>query len=81
MELIQNILKHAQANEAIIQFIISENILTISIEDNGIGFNKNNYKKGIGLISISNRIKLINAHWHFDTNENRGVVHFIKILL
>jgi signal transduction histidine kinase len=81
MELIQNIIKHAQASEAIIQFIISENILTVSIEDNGIGFNKNNYKKGVGLISISNRLKLINADWYFDTSNNKGVVHFIKILL
>jgi signal transduction histidine kinase len=58
-EVIQNIVKHAQANR--IEFSLTcDAQLTISISDNGKGFNPNLVKKGNGLHNIQQRAEEIN---------------------
>jgi signal transduction histidine kinase len=37
LELIQNIIKHAKASEAIVQFSYIDDVLSITVEDNGVG--------------------------------------------
>ncbi|MGM0566678.1 MAG: ATP-binding protein [Bacteroidota bacterium] len=68
-ELLQNAIKHSEAKQVRIQFLIDyENIITLAYEDNGKGFNyQNKSKTGIGLINIENRVKLINGKLNFDT--------------
>ena len=73
-ELLQNAIKHSSAKEVLLQFIVNkENELTVMYEDNGIGFDyeKNEKTKGVGLLNINNRIKLIDASIIFDSKKNR----------
>lgn len=60
-ELLQNILKHAKAKNAIIQISYHEKDLAITVEDDGVGMPKNIAEKadGMGLTSIRERIKSI----------------------
>ncbi|MDY8137621.1 sensor histidine kinase [Aquimarina sp. 2201CG5-10] len=60
-ELINNIVKHAKATEALIQINNYQNKLLITIEDNGIGFDKNSTIDGMGLQSIKSRVNFLNA--------------------
>lgn len=61
-ELINNIIKHAKATEALIQFNNHQNKLLITVEDNGVGFDKNLVvNDGIGLHNIKSRVSLLNA--------------------
>lgn len=60
-ELVANILKHSKATEAIIQFNFREDELFITVEDNGIGFDKSTISKGIGHKNIQTRIDFLNA--------------------
>ncbi|MBS1687587.1 MAG: sensor histidine kinase [Bacteroidetes bacterium] len=57
-ELIQNIIKHAKATEALLQINFFDEQLTITIEDNGSGFNTETVDKaaGLGLTNVRERI-------------------------
>jgi len=60
-ELVTNILKHSKATEAMIQFNYREDELFITVEDNGIGFDKNAISNGIGHKNVQTRIDFLNA--------------------
>lgn len=60
-ELLNNCLKHSNANKVVVKVGMNENKIQIMVKDNGVGFSEelaNNMKKGIGLRSIKNRIDL-----------------------
>lgn len=60
-ELLNNCLKHSNANKVAVKVGMNENKIQIMVKDNGVGFSEelaNNMKKGIGLRSIKNRIDL-----------------------
>jgi len=67
-ELVTNILKHSKATEALIQFNYREDELFITVEDNGIGFDKNVISKGIGHQNIQTRIDFLNAQINVDSS-------------
>ena len=81
----QNALKHSAAKNILIQFIINnDNELTIMYEDDGKGFDFDiAYKsKGLGLLNIENRIKLINTKITYDTMLNgKGTTAIITLPL
>ncbi|WP_281614407.1 7TM diverse intracellular signaling domain-containing protein [Flammeovirga sp. SubArs3] len=54
-ELLYNAEKHSEANSVHIQFFSDNNIGRIFYEDNGIGFNVNASKNGVGLANIRYR--------------------------
>lgn len=61
-ELINNVLKHSEAKQCIIQLIYFEDFLYVSIEDDGKGFDFNEQKNwGIGLKNINLRANYLNA--------------------
>lgn len=60
-ESISNVIKYAQANNVIVQISQNDNLLNLTIEDDGIGFDKNQITKGLGLKNIENRVQLING--------------------
>ncbi|MEO5967717.1 MAG: PAS domain S-box protein [Ferruginibacter sp.] len=57
-EQLRNIFKYAKATVIEIDLIIHEEKLKLRINDNGIGFEINNIKKGIGLANIKRRAEL-----------------------
>jgi signal transduction histidine kinase len=61
-ELLNNIVKHSRANKAIVQVSQQNTILSITIEDNGVGFNQKGIKsEGMGLYSLRSRVEAING--------------------
>lgn len=78
-ELITNTLKHANAKSIELQLNLIENIFSIIFEDNGKGFLIENYKEGIGLTNIKNRIHQLNGSVQIDTTPNRGTIFNIEI--
>ena len=68
-ELLQNAIKHSKSTRAYLQFSIENNKLILMYDDNGVGFNINHKtSKGIGLLNIENRVKLLKGEIHFDNN-------------
>jgi two-component system, NarL family, sensor kinase len=80
-ELINNTLKHAEATEVYVQLNQDDQHLTISVEDNGKGFdiNKLNQTKGIGIQNIENRVAYLNGKIDIQSSEGKGTLTFIEI--
>jgi signal transduction histidine kinase len=58
-ESLSNVLRHAKADQVIIEMRAALNELKLTIKDNGMGFSSETLKKGAGLKNIQNRIYLI----------------------
>jgi two-component system NarL family sensor kinase len=71
-ESINNILKHAQATQINITAIQEKNSIDITIEDNGIGFNTETLKDGLGLLNIKKRMKYLNGEIDIQSSEGNG---------
>lgn len=56
-EQLTNIIRHAKAKKAIIKLHNTDATLFLSIEDNGIGFNQAQSRKGVGITNILNRVE------------------------
>lgn len=58
-ELLNSIIKHSKAITALVQ-LNHNTILSITVEDNGVGFQSKVQKDGVGLQSILSRVKAMN---------------------
>ncbi len=76
-ELVHNIIKHAHATQALIELSGQNNLLLISIEDNGQGIPENvqnNIHGKIGLTTVRNRISALNGHLDIRSIPGRSTV-------
>jgi len=73
-ELVNNVIKHSQANQLFIQIDLSENEIRIHIEDNGIGFVVEDAKNkgGLGLANVMTRIEFLKGSVEWDSSPGRG---------
>ena len=69
-----NVLKHAEARNLIIELVMEENAVDLSISDDGKGFELDNVKgkKGLGLSNISSRAELFNGEVNIVTAPGKG---------
>lgn len=82
-ELVNNALKHAQAQQALVQVTVSDNLLLVDVEDNGVGFDTNmlNIRKGIGWSNIQSRIDYLNGNIDLKSAPGEGTIVHIEINL
>jgi signal transduction histidine kinase len=79
-ELLNNSLKHAQANEILIQINTEDDELVIQYEDDGIGFDQNNLRrKGMGLENIKSRVNYMHGTIVMDSESAKGMSVLIRI--
>jgi signal transduction histidine kinase len=80
-EILQNIIKHANATTVAISFLVEEDLFIISVTDNGMGFNKGLAKKGIGLKNLKARANKLNGELAINSKIGTGTtvaIHFSK---
>lgn len=79
-ELLNNALKHSGGSFIRVAFT-NENELTISVQDNGKGFNAdpNLQRSGLGLFNIENRARLAGANVVFNSAPGEGSTIIITI--
>lgn len=78
-ELLNNVLKHSGASEAMVQLNHRDNILFLTVEDNGAGFiNDAAYAAGMGLQSLRLRIKAINGKMEIETSPGNGASVYLE---
>jgi two-component system NarL family sensor kinase len=80
-ELIQNALKHAQANRVNVQISNEGGWFSMLVDDDGVGFDSKNSGKTNGLGSIQRRVEQLEGEFHFDSSVKKGTVSVIKIPL
>lgn len=75
-ELVQNIIKHAQATEMTIQLVRHEAEVTLLVEDNGVGFDPAALgpDAGIGLRNIESRVAYLGGSLQVDARPGRGAI-------
>ena len=82
-ELLTNAIKHSEANQVWVQCMEDEDLLYISVEDNGKGFHPATLnftgKTGMGLANIRNRVELLNGHLTIDAGIGKGASFHIQL--
>lgn len=78
-ELINNCIKHSEANKVHINLQQTENHILLVFEDNGKGFNDSNLNTGIGLQNLNSRVKIVNGSIRFESELNKGLTVILKI--
>lgn len=82
-ELLNNIVKHAEATQAIVQIGVTEQQLTITVEDNGKGLDGNAIEaaQGIGWKNIYSRVNYHKGTISVQSQPNKGTSVFIEFPL
>ena len=78
-ELINNTIKHANATVIDISLILDEGIIGLKYYDDGIGFNTETIKHGLGLGNITNRSLSLNGEYDFASKENMGMTFNLNV--
>jgi two-component system NarL family sensor kinase len=82
-ELVNNILKHSKASKATIKLEEKHKKLHISIEDNGVGFDKRKIShkdiSGIGINQIEARVQVMSGKFRIVSAPNKGTKIFIEV--
>tara|TARA_B100001245_G_C22892543_1_gene430119 strand:+ start:3201 stop:3929 length:729 start_codon:yes stop_codon:yes gene_type:complete len=78
-ELIQNVLKHAQASVISVQLRITTTYTSLLVKDNGCGFKLSNTKGGLGLGNIESRVQLLNGLYRIKSSLGKGTSTLILI--
>lgn len=78
-EAINNVIKHSKARHFDIQIVLDSENLSVMLEDDGTGFDTQNYKEGIGLTNMQNRIDYLHGSFQIDSAPGKGTVLSISI--
>ncbi|MBK9791740.1 MAG: tetratricopeptide repeat protein [Sphingobacteriales bacterium] len=80
-ELVNNSIKHAQAKNTVIQLVKNSANITLTVEDDGNGFDINKFDKlkGFGLTNIQSRVDYLKGNLTVDSELNKGTSVFIEI--
>lgn len=82
-ELLNNIIKHANASEVIIQFNKHSDRLTITIEDNGRGFDvkETDLQNHAGIDTVKSRVSYLNGQLNIDSREGIGTTVIMEFMM
>ena len=76
-ESVGNIIKHADAKHIYLTLRKEENVIDVTIEDDGKGFSKETCHDGIGMRTMKEPIGLIKGNIEIDSAPGKGtIVHF-----
>jgi len=80
-ELLHNSIKHAEANEIIIQLTKQDQELIIMVEDDGKGYDPQQSKKGMGTGNIASRVNYLKGDLSIHSIKNQGTSTMITVPL
>ena len=81
-EIINNIIKHAKATHIEINAFLKNDLLHLSVNENGIGFDYEeikNQKRGFGLYSLYKRVEMIAGEIQINSSATKGTLITIEI--
>lgn len=85
-EALNNAVKHSRASELHVQIMKNDEMLTVSVEDNGIGFNSSagdhsEEMRGMGLVNMSERALSVNGKLYLSSVPGKGTELMVEIPL
>jgi signal transduction histidine kinase len=78
-ELVQNVIKHAQATYINIQVIDHKDSLNIIVEDNGKGMVKKEIARGFGFTTIQSKVDLFKGSFEIDSKPGKGAMVLVDL--
>jgi signal transduction histidine kinase len=78
-ELINNAIKHSKGNNLTIQLFLDKKMLTLSAEDDGVGFDITKKGEGHGLNNIRQRVDYLGGKLIIESQEGYGSAFMIEI--
>ena len=80
-ELVNNVIRHARASQALVQMIRKGDMLSIAVEDNGAGFDRSILGQGggVGYLNLRNRVAYLNGTIDIETSPGNGTSVNIEI--
>jgi len=79
-ELLQNMVKYSRADYALVQVNCQEDLISVVVEDDGIGMKKiPENEKSTGIAGIKKRLHSLNGHFHIDSEEGKGTSVYIEL--
>lgn len=78
-EATHNVIKHAKASELSFHLSFSDNVLTISIHDNGAGFDPAAKKEGHGLVNIERRLENLGGCCAIESKPGNGTTITLRV--
>jgi PAS domain S-box-containing protein len=78
-EQLGNIVKHAKAKNVLLSLCKKNKNWELKIRDDGVGFNTNRKRKGVGLKNIRSRVEIYNGSFSITSSEGKGCCLFITI--
>jgi two-component system NarL family sensor kinase len=82
-ELLNNVIKHAEATHVLVQFSLQANEVNLTVEDNGVGFDVRSVTtaRGAGWASIYSRVEYLKGRVDLQSSANGGTFVHIDIPL
>jgi two-component system CheB/CheR fusion protein len=81
-EALRNVVKHSGARRAIVSLVGNRGAVVLTVKDFGRGFNASRpVKRGLGLISMAERVRLAGGVFNLKTSPGEGVTIGIRIPL
>ena len=80
-ETLQNAVKHAECKKILVNFVRSNDLLNVTIADDGKGFKAKTGKKGIGMRNIESRVSKLNGTWDINSVVDKGTTITFSIPL
>jgi signal transduction histidine kinase len=80
-ELLNNILKHAQASTVEVQLLSNRGHLVLIVQDNGRGVQATNTTPGIGLLNIADRVRALNGTFALESTPGQGTAATVRVPL
>jgi signal transduction histidine kinase len=77
-ELVHNAALHAHASAVLVQLLQNDDRMILSVEDNGVGFNMNEVKKGLGLANVQTRTDSMGGHLTLESAPGKGTTVIIE---
>ena len=80
-ELFNNVIKHSKAKKLTVQLNALEEELSITVEDDGVGFDpvKVRQKGGMGLNNLEQRAQNLGGTLHIDSRKGKGTTTIIEL--
>jgi signal transduction histidine kinase len=77
-ELVQNVIKHAEATNTLIQLTFSDDRITLMVKDNGKGFDVAHTGSGLGLKNVEFRVQSFGGEMSVTSSASTGTSIVIK---
>ncbi|MBB3840333.1 signal transduction histidine kinase [Runella defluvii] len=81
LELVNNVIKHAQATEVWLSLSHNENQLSLTVSDDGIGMPQEIHSDGMGMQNLKNRVETLQGVLRIESEPRKGTKVSVTIQL